>query len=119
MAQQIAANDSKKIDTETFVAWCKEQSEKSRSMTSRIIVNNDEMVKFRLREGDSIEDITLLKGENVDTLRFENEDEGTQFHLHKRDVTFHDKTLIVRHKSGQEMARAGTGTKNKKGPFPV
>ena len=114
-----ADSPDKRIDTDAFVAWCEEQVKQSRSRTSRIIVNDDEMVKYRLREGDSVEDIILLKGENTDTLRFDRDGEKRQFHAHRRDVTFHDKTLIVRHSSGEEMARAGTGTRNKKGPFPI
>lgn len=93
--------------------------------TARIIVNGEvdgtEMVKFRIRESvrDNPEDVILIKGREVDILRFESGSESTQFHIHKRDVTFHEKTLIVRTTDGREICRAGTGTKNKRGPFPI
>jgi hypothetical protein len=116
--QQTVATENR-IDTETFVEWAEEQTEKSTSMTSRVIVSNDEMTRFRLREGNSIEDIVLIKGKNTDTIRFEKDGQTRQFHAHRRNITFHDKTLIVRTKDGQEICRAGTGTKNKLGPFPL
>jgi len=120
-AQQArSVDDSRHIDTETFVEWCEAQIEKSRCTTSRIIVNNDDQIKFRLRESErGPEDIVLLKGKSADTVRFVTTEDTRQFHAHKRDFTFHDKTMIVRHSSGAEMARAGTGTRNKRGPFPI
>lgn len=117
MATSIQAD--KRIDTEEFIAWCEQQAEQSQDSTSRIIVADDEMVKFRLREFDSVEDITLVKGKNVDTIRFEKGGRSRQFHAHRRDITLHAKTLIVRAGDGQEICRAGTGTRNKKGPFPL
>ena len=108
-----------RIKTDEFVDWCERQAEQSRSMTSRIIHDGDDKVRFRLREEDTPEDIVLIKGKEVDTIRFEKGDTTKQYHAHKRDITMHDKTLIVRHSSGAEMCRAGTGTKNKRGPFPA
>jgi hypothetical protein len=119
MQAQTTTPNEYRIDTGEFVEWCEIQAEKSRSTTSRVIVNNDEQVKFRLREADDIEDIILIKGKNVDTIRFEKNCESRQFHAHRRDFTFHDKTLIVRQPDGTEICRAGTGTRNKKGAFPL
>ena len=110
---------TRRVDTDKFVDWCRAQIENSRSITSRIIANNDERVKYRIREGDSVEDIELLKGKNVDSIRFMKDGETRGFHAHRRKFTFHDKTMIVRTKDGQEICRAGTGTRNKKGPFPL
>ena len=115
-AQQVT---DRHMDKEQFVEWCKNQIPQSRSSTSRIIVNNDEMVRFRLREEGTPEDIVLIRSRNVDTIRFEKGDEVRGFHSHRREFTFHDKTMIVRTKDGQEICRAGTGTRNKKGPFPL
>lgn len=110
-----------RINTNEFVQWCEDQIGKSRSTTSRIIANNDDEIRFRLREepGDDPEDVILIKGKSVDTIRFKRGDVSRQFHAHRREITLHDKTLIVRHSSGDEICRAGTGTKNKRGPFPV
>lgn len=107
------------LDANKFVDWCEAQTEHSRSTTSRIIVYNDDQVKYRLREGDDIEDITLIKCDETDIIRFTKNGESRQFMAHKRNFTFHDKTLIVRTRDGHEICRAGTGTRNKKGPFPV
>lgn len=119
--QKIDHDPARRVDTETFVNWCEEQAEKSRSLTSRIIVNDEEMVKFRLREGEVQDDIVLIKGDGADTLRFVRNGNVRQFHAHRRGFTFHDKTLIVRDGDvdGPEICRAGTGTRNQRGPFPV
>ena len=115
-----AQQQSRRVDTETFVAWCESQIPKSQSTTARIIANNDEMVKFRIREDSDRgpEDITLIKGKSADVLRFERGGETRQFRSHRRDITFADKTLMVK-SDGMEVCRAGTGTRNKRGPFPV
>ena len=116
-----AAPDSFRFDMNAFRSWCERQIELSRSTTSRVIVDDGETIRFRLREepGTPAEDIVFIRSENTDTIRFEKGDVVKSFHAHRRGVTFHEKTLIVRHKSGQEMYRAGTGTRNKCGPFPV
>jgi len=115
-----AQQRTRRLDTEEFVSWCESQVDKSQSMTARIIVQDDDMVKFRIREDRERgpEDITLIKGKGTDTIRFEREDNKRQFHLHRRDVDLCDKTLLVK-SDGMEVCRAGTGTRNKRGPFPV
>lgn len=110
-----------RVDANQFIEWCGRQIEQSRSNTSRIINNTDEEIRYRLREepGDEPEDIVLIKGKSVDTIRFKRGEDTRQFHAHRREITFHGKTMIVRHSNGCEICRAGTGTKNKCGPFPV
>jgi len=110
----------RRLDTDEFVNWCEEQIDNSQSTTARVIVNNDEMAKFRIREDSDrgAEDITLIKGKNTDTIRFERNGNTRQFHLHRRDIDFGEKTLMVK-SDGMEVCRAGTGTRNKRGPFPV
>ena len=108
------------LDAEKFVEWCENQIPQSQSPSARIIVNNDDMIRFRLREeSDYVEDIVVHKGREADSIRFEKNDEVRGFRSHRRSFTFHDKTMIVRTKDGQEICRAGTGTRNKKGPFPL
>ncbi len=115
-----AQQRTRRLDTDEFVAWCEAQIDNSRCMTARVIVNNDEMAKFRIREDNErgAEDITLIKGKNTDTIRFERGEKTRQFHLHRKDVDFGEKTLMVK-ADGVEVCRAGTGTRNKRGPFPV
>lgn len=121
MKQQSKTNAERGIDPDEFRRWCEAQIETSRSMTARIITDTDEQIRFRIREGEGNppEDIILLRGREVDTLRFKAGPDTRQFHSHRRDITFHEKTLIVRTRDGEEICRAGTGTKNKRGPFPV
>jgi len=119
MEAKTATIDARRFDMNAFRSWCERQAELSRSMTARVIVDDGETIRFRIREEDTPEDIVFVRSDSTDTIRFEKGDETKQFHAHRRGVTFHDKTLIVRHESGQEMYRAGTGTRNKRGPFPV
>lgn len=125
MAEAHNDDAENRIDTETFVEWCEQQAEQSMCLTARIIANGEhegrQIVRFRIRESvrDDPEDITLIKGKGTDTLRFKCGDDTRQFHLHRRNVTLHEKTLIVRAKDGEEICRAGVGTKNKRGAFPV
>ncbi len=118
--QAQTKNADWRIDTDEFVAWCEKQADQSRSMTARVIVNDGDTVRFRIRESSERgpEDIVLIKGKEVDTIRFENGDNTRQFHLNRRDITLAEKTLLVKD-DGREICRAGTGTKNKRGPFPV
>jgi hypothetical protein len=113
--------DAHRFNINKFRSWCDRQKELSRSTTARIIIDDGETVRFRLREesGTPPEDIVFIRSENTDTIRFEKGDSVKSFHAHRRGVTFHEKTLIIRHKSGEAMYRAGTGTRNKRGPFPV
>lgn len=113
------ADRDHRIDREAFEAWAERQMEQSRSPTSRIIKADDEGVRYRLREEGVPEDIVLLHGREVDTLRFEKGDDVRQFHAHRREFTFHGKTLIVRQPDGAEICRAGTGTRKRRGPFPL
>lgn len=104
-----------------FEAWAERQIENSVSTTARFIVNDDDEIKFRIREGfgDPTEDIHLIRGKDVDTLRFIKDGETVaQFHAHRRKFSFTDKTLIVRHKDGSEICRCGTTSTAHKGPFP-
>jgi len=89
-------------------------------MTARVISDTDDEIRFRIREeaGRGPEDIILHKGKEVDTIRFKRGDHTTQYHLHRRDVNLCEKTLLVK-SDGMEVCRAGTGTRNKRGPFPV
>ena len=119
MEAKQATPDTQRFDMNAFRSWCGRQADLSRSTTARIIVDDGETVRFRIREEGTPEDIVFIRSDNTDTIRFEKGDKTKQFHAHRRGVTFHDKTLIVRHKSGAEMYRAGTGTRNKLGPFPV
>lgn len=114
-------DDTRHVDTDEFRDWCDRQAKLSRSMTARVIMDDGETIRFRIREGEggAPEDIVLIKGDGTDTIRFEKGDDVKVFHAHRRDITLHEKTLIVRHESGAEMYRAGTGTPNKRGPFPV
>jgi len=111
---------SRRLDTGSFVEWCEKQIENSRSSTARVIANDGDIVRFRIREETDRgpEDIVLIKTQDADLLRFERAEETRQFALHRRDVTLADKTLIVK-TDGLEVCRAGTGTRNKRGPFPV
>lgn len=93
--------------------------ELSRSSTARIIVDDGELIRFRIREEGTPEDIIFRRGRGTDIIRFEKGDNVKQFHSHRREATLHEKTLIIRHESGDEMYRAGTGTRNQRGPFPV
>jgi len=115
--------DCRRIDREEFIAWCEEQTEKSRSLSSRLITRSEEKVHFRLREGEredgAPEDIVLVDAGDADLLKFIHGDDHRQFASHRRKVTFHDKTLIVRSEEGDEICRAGTGTRQTRGPFPV
>ena len=115
-----AQTQTRRLDTDKFVDWCEAQIDNSQCLTARVIVANDDMVRFRVREDSDrgAEDIVLIKGKNTDTIRFERGEETRQFHLHRRDIDFGDKTLMVK-SNGQEVCRAGTGTRNKRGPFPV
>ena len=112
--------DDWRLDTEKFVEWCERQIENSQSTTARIIAHNDDKIRFRIRERSDRgpEDIVLTKGKQVDSIKFERGGETRGFHLHRRDVKLADKTLLVK-TNGEEMCRAGTGTRNKCGPFPV
>jgi len=111
--------DDRRIDRDAFREWAEEQMPKSRSTTARIIVDDEDQIKFRIREEDEPEDIVVIDAGGADYIRFTKGDEHRQFGAHRRDVTFHDKTLIVRTEDGREICRAGTGTKTRKGPFPV
>ena len=119
MKAKQAAPDTHRFDMNAFRSWCDRQTELSQSTTARVIVDDGETIRFRIREEGTPEDIVFIRSDNTDTIRFEKGDKTKQFHAHRRGVTFHEKTLIVRHESGQEMYRAGTGTRNKCGPFPV
>lgn len=111
---------SRKIDTEQFVEWCQRQSEMSRSSTARYIVEYEGQHRCRIREEETPEDVVLVKGKNADTVRFEKEDKIRQFRAHRRDFEFHNKTLIVRDKKTEKrITSAGTGTRRRRGPFPV
>ena len=110
---------TRKVDADSFRDWCEAQIENSRDTNARFIVDSEDKIKFRIREFDRVEDITLIRDNDADVLRFTAEGESRQFMSHRRKITFHDKTLIVRTKDGDEICRAGTGTKNKKGAFPV
>ena len=91
-------------------------------MTSRIIADTDTKLRFRLREGERAhpEDIVLISEDSVDVLRFEHGDDARQYHAHRRDLRLCDKTLLVEdRRTGEVIARAGTGTRSKRGPFPV
>ncbi len=117
--QTLLASD-RRLDRKAFLNWCERQADQSRSRTARIIRADDEAVRFRIREETERgpEDIILVKGKEVDIIRFERGETSQQFHLHRRDVKICDKTLIVQ--DGEyEICRAGTGTKNKRGPFPI
>jgi len=109
-----------RIDREAFREWCERQTDYSRSPTARIIVIDEDTLRFRLREEtDDIADVVLMKGRDVDTIRFNRNGDVRQFHAHRREFTFGEKTLIVRDDDGREICRAGTGTKNRRGPFPI
>ena len=111
---------TRRVDTNQFIDWCEEQAEKSRSMTARYIGEYEDEYRCRIREEREPEDVVLVKGNNVDTIRFEKGDDSRQFHGHRRDFEFHDKTLIVRDQdTGQRITSAGTGTRNRRGPFPL
>lgn len=111
---------TRRVDTDQFIDWCEEQSEKSRSSTARYIGEYEGEHRCRIREEREPEDIVLAKGRDVDVIRFEKGDETRQFAGHRRDFEFHDKTLIVRDKkTGQRITSAGTGTRNRRGPFPI
>ena len=110
---------SRRVDLDAFRDWCEQQAEKSRDSTARLIVDGDDHIKFRIREHDEIEDIELIRSKGADVLRFTSDSGSRQFMSHRREFTFHDKTLIVRADTGEEICRAGTGTRNKKGAFPV
>jgi len=113
-------DDTRHYDMAEFKNWCAEQIDNSRDMTARFIIDDEDHVKFRIREASGVEDIEFIREENTDVLRFSSERGTRQFMSHRRTVTFHDKTLIVRTgDDGQEICRAGTGTANQKGPFPV
>ena len=121
--QQTTSDNRKtdwRLDTEKFVEWCEQQIKNSKAPSARIIAHNDEMIRFRIREQTDRgpEDIVLIKGKEVDSIKFERGEETRGFHLHRRDVKLADKTLLVK-TDGVEMCRAGTGTRNKRGPFPV
>lgn len=111
---------SDRLDTDEFIDWCERQAENSRSSTARYIGEHEGEHKCRIREEKPPEDIVLVKGKNVDTVRFEKGDESRQFHLHRRDIELHDKTMIVRDKkTGKRITSAGTGTRKRRGPFPL
>lgn len=109
----------RRIDRDDFRDWAKAQIPQSRSTTARIIVDDEKRTKFRIREEHPPEDIEVIDAGGADYIRFTKGDDRRQFAAHRKDVTFHDKTLIVRTKDGREVCRAGTGTRTRKGPFPV
>jgi len=111
--------DEHRIDRDAFRDWCERQVDYSRSPTARIIVADADRLRFRIREDDDVEDILLLKGRDVDTVRFEKNDESRQFHAHRREFTFHEKTLIVRQPDATAIVRAGTSAGRQRGAFPV
>jgi hypothetical protein len=113
-------NDSeRRYDAAALREWCEAQIDKSRDTTARFIIDDDDHMKFRIREASGVEDIEFIREDGVDVLRFSSERGTRQFMSHRREVTTHDKTLIVRAGDGQEICRAGTGTSKRKGPFPV
>jgi len=123
-SQQTRPQNGRRIDVDKFREWCEKQIENSCSPTARIITDfnygDGDQIRFRIREepGESPEDIVLIRGKEVDTLRFEKGENMRQFHAHRRDFTMTDKTLTVR-SHGREITRASTGTKGRRGGFPV
>jgi len=115
----MEAQDARRFDVSAFRDWCESQIDTSQSMTARFIIDDDDHLKFRIREASGVEDIELIREDGADILRFSSERGTRQFMSHRRTVTFHDKTLIVRTDDEQEICRAGTGTRKQKGPFPV
>lgn len=114
-----------RFDVDAFVDWAERQADKSRCATARMICSgytdgNKELWKFRLRESerDAPEDVTLIRGRSCDVIRFEYSDEQVQYQANRVNVTFHDKTLKVT-KYGETVCSAGTGTTNRRGPFPL
>jgi hypothetical protein len=114
-----------RFDVDAFVDWAEAQVDKSRCATARMIctgytVGDKELWKFRLREAerDAPEDVTLVRSGNCDVIRFEYDDEQVQYQANRVDVTFHEKTLKVT-KYDETVCSAGTGTTNRRGPFPL
>lgn len=108
--------ENRHIDVEEFVEWCESQAEMSISSTARYIGEHDGVHTCRIREEGVPEDIQLVKSKGADSIRFKK---MKQYRLSRREVEFHDKTMIIKdRKTGKAMTRAGTGTKDRRGPFP-
>jgi len=120
---------STRFSLEAFIEWCERQQETSVSPSARFICedyemgNGNKMWKFRLRESarDAPEDVVFIRGADTDTLRFNYGEETRQFHAHRRDIRFTERTLTVYADNGAEMCRAGTTTtrNRRRGPFPL
>lgn len=110
----------RRLDTGAFIDWCERQVDQSRSPTARYVGKHNNEHRCRIREEGTPEDIVLVKGKDVDTIRFEKGDKVKQYHMHRRDVELHRKTMIIRDKkTGDRINSAGTGTKKRRGPFPL
>ena len=119
--------DDMRIDRDAFVEWAERQLPRSISTTARIIKNDEDEVRFRLREErDAVHDIILHKGREADMIHFEASDIGDDeverrsFSVHRRNIRLTDKTLIVETKEGREICRAGTyDSRSRRGAFPI
>jgi hypothetical protein len=115
-----------RFDLDAFVAWAESQMETSNDPFARFICkeyemdNGNKMWKFRLREScrDSCEDIMFIRGDSVDTIRFDFGGDTRQFHAHKRNVRFTNQRLKVK-VDGTTLCTAGTNDTSQRGPFPL
>jgi len=122
-----------RFDLDAFIAWAESQMETSNDPFARFICkeyemdNGNKMWKFRLREScrDSCEDIMLIRGDSTDTIRFDFGVDTRQFHAHRRNLRFTDRTLKVMTdgstacKPNTTICTAGTTTTHMRGPFPL
>jgi len=128
-AQTQRACGNTRLSLEAFIEWCERQQETSIDPLAQFICedydmdNGNKMWKFRLRESprDAPEDIVFIRGADTDTLRFNYGEKTRQFHAHRRDFRFTERTLTVYADNGAEICRAGTTTtrNSRRGPFPL
>jgi len=115
-----------RFNLDTFISWAESQTETSNDGLAQFMFkeyemdNGNKMWRFRLRETcrSNPEDIVFIRGDSVDTIRFEFGDSSRQFHAHKRNLRFTDRRLKVM-TDGVTVCTAGTTKTSQRGPFPL
>ena len=115
-----------RFDLDAFISWANDQIDMRDDPLTRFtrkgyeMDNGNKTWKFRLRETSrgNNENIIFIRGDSVDTIRFEFGDSIRQFHAHKRNLRFTDRRLKVM-TDGVTVCTAGTTKTSQRGPFPL
>lgn len=117
---------NRRFALDRFVSWAEDQIENGTDPNARFVARSMEIdngnkiwkVWLRVAARNTPEEIVFIRGDEVDTLRFNCGDETRQFHSHKRDVSFSERTLKVQ-TDGITICEAGTTSTGRRGSFPV